>query len=302
MNRNLASLLLLLLIQCVLVAAVYWPGSGKQGSAIEAMAPFDRYRVTELYVGDEFDNETALKKVGERWFLPELEGLPADTLMVDKLLDAITNSANNWPIADSIAARQRFRVASYHYRRRISLLAGEQELGTFLLGASPGYGKIYARNQSQLAIYSIPFNAHDAPGVSGAWLDRKLLQTRAPVRISADAYSLGLEGDQWLSGMGETPDERELQALLAALRSLQIDGLASEDDQRDLAEAEADMVFTIESLAGTVTLELFRMGERYFIHSSEYPLFFSLSAYDYDRLAGIDDRLISGAQNARANP
>jgi hypothetical protein len=301
-NRNLASLLLLLLIQCVLVAAVYWPGSGKQGSAIEAMAPFDRYRVTELYVGDEFDNETALKKVGERWFLPELEGLPADTLMVDKLLDAITNSANNWPIADSIAARQRFRVASYHYRRRISLLAGEQELGTFLLGASPGYGKIYARNQSQLAIYSIPFNAHDAPGVSGAWLDRKLLQTRAPVRISADAYSLGLEGDQWLSGMGETPDERELQALLAALRSLQIDGLASEDDQRDLAEAEADMVLTIESLAGTVTLELFRMGERYFIHSSEYPLFFSLSAYDYDRLAGIDDRLISGAQNARANP
>jgi len=301
-NRNLASLLLLLLIQCVLVAAVYWPGSGKQGSAIEAMAPFDRYRVTELYVGDEFDNETALKKVGERWFLPELEGLPADTLMVDKLLDAITNSANNWPIADSIAARQRFRVASYHYRRRISLLAGEQELGTFLLGTSPGYGKIYARNQSQLAIYSIPFNAHDAPGVSGAWLDRKLLQTRAPVRISADAYSLGLEGDQWLSGMGETPDERELQALLAALRSLQIDGLASEDDQRDLAEAEADMVLTIESLAGTVTLELFRMGERYFIHSSEYPLFFSLSAYDYDRLAGIDDRLISGAQNARANP
>ena len=302
MNRNLVSLLLLLLIQCVLVAAVYWPGSGKQGSAIEAMAPFDRYRVTELYVGDEFDNETALKKVGERWFLPELEGLPADTLMVDKLLDAITNSANNWPIADSIAARQRFRVASYHYRRRISLLAGEQELGTFLLGTSPGYGKIYARNQSQLAIYSIPFNAHDAPGVSGAWLDRKLLQTRAPVRISADAYSLGLEGDQWLSGMGETPDERELQALLAALRSLQIDGLASEDDQRDLAEAEADMVLTIESLAGTVTLELFRMGERYFIHSSEYPLFFSLSAYDYDRLAGIDDRLISGAQNARANP
>ena len=298
MNRNLASLLLLLVIQCVLVAAVYWQVPGKQESAIEAMAPFDRDRITELYVGDEFDNETALKKVGERWFLPELEGLPADTQMVDKLLDAITNSASNWPIADSIAARQRFRVASYHYRRRISLLAGEEELGTFLLGISPGYGKIYARNQSQAAIYSIPFNAHDAPGISGAWLDRKLLQTRAPVRISADAYSLRLEGDQWLSGMGGPPDERELQALLAALRSLQIDGLAPEDDQRDLAEAEADMVFTIESLAGTVTLELFQMGERHFIHSSEYPFFFSLSAYDYDRLAGIDVRLISGGQTA----
>lgn len=297
MNRKLSSLLVILVIQCILVAVVYWPDSGKRDSAIEAMAPFDRNRVTGLYVGDEFDNETVLEKVGERWLLPELEGLPADTAMVDKLLDAITNSAGNWPIADSVAARQRFRVASYHYRRRISLLDGEQELGTFLLGTSPGFGKIYARNQSQVAIFSIPFNAHDAPGISGPWLDRKLLQTRAPVRISADTYSLRLEGDRWLSGMGQPPDERELQALLAALRSLQIDGLASEDDQRDLAEAEADMVFNIDSLAGTVTLELFQMGERHFIHSSEYPLFFSLSAYDYDRLAGIDDRLISGAQN-----
>ena len=298
MNRNLASLLLILLIQCVLVAAVYWPGAGARDNAIEAMAPFDRNSITELYVGDEFDNETALEKVGDRWFLPELEGLPADKAMVDKLLDAITNSASNWPIADSVAARQRFRVASYHYRRRISMLAGEQELGTFLLGTSPGFGKIYARNQSQVAIYSIPFNAHDAPGISGPWLDRKLLQTRSPVHISADAYSLRLEGDRWLSGMGKVPDERELQALLATLRGLQIDGLASEDEQRDLAESEADMVFNIDSLAGTVTLELFRMGGRHFIHSSEYPLFFSLSAYDYDRLAGIDDGLISGAQNA----
>jgi uncharacterized membrane protein len=296
-NRKLASLLLILLIQCVLVAAVYWPVSGEQEKSIEAMAPFDRNSVTEVYVGDEFDNETALKRVGDRWFLPELEGLPADTSMVDKLLDAITSGANNWPIADSVAARQRFRVASYHYRRRINLLAGEQELGTFLLGASPGYGKIYARNQSQVAIYSIPFNAHDAPGISGPWLDRKLLQIRSPLRISADAYSLRLEAEHWVSGMGGTPDERELQALLASLRGLQIDGLASEDDQRDLAEAEAEMVFTIDSLAGTVTLELFRMGDRHFIHSSEYPLFFSLSAYDFDRLAGIDEQLISGVQN-----
>ena len=298
MKRTLASLLLILLIQCALVIAVYWPGAQQRESTLEAMAPFDLDRVTELYVGDEFDNETALRKIGERWFLPELEDLPADTVMVDTLLDAIADSAHNWPIADSVAARQRFRVASYHYRRRISLFGGDEELGTLLLGTSPGFGKIYARNQSQVNIFSIRFNAHDAPGVSGAWLDRKLLQTRTPVGITADAYSLRLEGERWLSGIGKQPDERELEALLSALRSLQIDGLASEDDQRDLAEAEADMVFSIESLAGAVTLELFRKGERYFIHSSEYPLFFSLSAYDYDRLATIDAPLISGEHSA----
>ena len=49
-----------------------------------------RNEVDEIYVGDEFDNETALRRVGERWLLPELENLPADAQMVDALLAAIT--------------------------------------------------------------------------------------------------------------------------------------------------------------------------------------------------------------------
>ncbi len=294
MNRTIASLLLILVIQCGLILTVSWPGADSSQAPLEPMAPFERDRVNEIYVGDEFDNETVLLKVGERWILPELEGLPASSTMVDKLLAAIITSRSSWPTVDSIAARQRFRVAGYHHRRRISLLEEHDVLGTFFLGTSPGFRRIYARNEAQNAIYSIQFSAHDAPGNSGAWLDSKLLQTRTPLRITADSYSLQREGDNWLSGIGRTPDVRELQALLAALRSLQIDGLAPENDQRDLAEAEADLVLRVESLAGDVTLELFLKDEKYFIHSSEYPLFFALSAYDYDRLATIDFQLISG--------
>jgi hypothetical protein len=297
-NRTIASLLLILVIQCGLVLAVFWPGADSLRGLPEPMAPFDRDRIDGIYVGDEFDNETVLAKVGERWFLPELENLPADGAMVDKLLQAITPGHGIWPAADSVAARQRFRVASYHYRRRIRLLEQGDVLGTFFLGTSPGFRKVYTRNESQDAIYSIEFNAHDAPGNSGAWLDRKLLQTRTPLGITADSYSLQREGEDWLSGIGRTPDERELQALLGALRSLQIDGLASEDDQRDLAESEADLLLNVQSLAGAVRLELFHRGDGYFIHSSEYPLFFTLSAYDYDRLVGIDARLVSGEPGA----
>jgi hypothetical protein len=263
------------------------------------MVPFDWHLVNQVYVGDEFDNETVLQKAGERWFLPELEGLPADAAMVNTLLEACSGTAGSWPAADSVAARQRFRVASYHYRRRIRLLQEEDVLGTFFLGVSPGFGKVYARNESQHAIYSIPFSVHEAPGNSGAWLDRKLLQIRTPLRITADTYSVHRQENGWLSGIGRAPDERELEALLSALRSLQIEGVASEDAQRDLAEAEADLVLRVESLAGEVTLELFQIEGAYFIHSSEYPLFFSLSAYDYDRLTGIDMVLMSGEQPAK---
>lgn len=299
MKRNLVSLLLTLLIQAGLIGAVYWPGDEAGYAPPAPMMPFALDRVDTIIVGDEFDNETALAKVGDLWLLPELENLPADVAMVDKLLTALGASEGHWPVANSVAARQRFRVASYHYRRRISLLDDKAVLGTFFLGSSPGFRKIYTRNEDQSGIYSVLFNAQDAPGHNGGWLDKRLLQTRAPVSISADAYSLHRKGPGWLSGIGQVPEERELEALLSTLRNLQIDGLASGDAQRDLSAAEADMVFTVESLAGKVTLELFQYGDKHYIHSSEYPLFFTLSAYDYDRLASIDQRRISG-DNARS--
>jgi len=293
-NRTIGSLLCILALQCALALAVFWPSPESHRTSREPLAPFPRERVDMIYVGDEFDNETVLSRAGERWILPELEDLPADGAMVDKLLEAIATDHGGWPAATTIAARQRFQVASYHYRRRIRLLEGDGILATIFLGTSPGFRKVYSRNESQAAIYSIPFNAHDAPGDSGAWLDRKLLQTRTPLGIVADGYSLQRNGETWSSGIGRAPDQRELLALLDVLRSLQIDGLASEDEQRDLADAEADLVLEVESLAGAVKLELFHEGDGYFIHSSEYPLYFTISAYDYDRLAGIDVGLISG--------
>lgn len=295
MKRTVFTLLLVLAIQCAMVAVVYWPRlTGPAQEALEPLAAFASASIDEIYVGDEYDNETMLRKTGDRWTLPELENLPADNAMVDRLLAAITSSDTDWPIADSTAARQRFQVASYYYQRRIRLLQNYAVLGSYFLGTSPGFRKIHIRNESQDAIYSIAFNAFDAPGHGGGWLDRKLLQVRTPLRITADTYSLHRQGSDWQSGIGLRPDERELEALLTSLRSLQVDGIANPDQQRDLAEAEAALVLEVESLTGTVTLELFTLADRYFVHSSEYALSFTISAYDYERLLNIDFRLISG--------
>jgi hypothetical protein len=285
-----------------MVTAVYWPQEHDlDAHALQPLAPFPRDDVDEIYVGDAYDNETVLRRNGERWFLPELANLPADSQMVAKLLHALGANAGDWPVANSIAARQRFQVADYHYQRRISLLRENNLLGTFLFGTSPGFRKVHVRNEAQDAIYSVEFNTFDAPGHSGAWLDRKLLQVRTPLRITADSYSLYREGNEWRSGLGLRPEERELEALLSALRSIQVDGIANGDEQRDLAAAEADLVLEVEGLAGTVTLELFSIGDKHFIHGSEYPLFFTLGEYDYERLTTIDLRRISGEQSL-ANP
>lgn len=299
MSRAVSLLLLLSLVQCVIVVALYWPKSPESGqppdSVTQLLAPSVADQVDEVVIGDEQDNEVRLVKRGERWLLPDLGNLPADSAKVEKLVATLADEQTGWPVASTVAARQRFQVANYHYQRRLTLLGGGEELGTLYLGTSPGFRKVHARRGDQDAIFSIGLSVFDMPGDNEQWLDRRLLQIRTPTRIVADGYSLTREGDQWVSGIGQVPDLRELDALLSALRSLQVESVANADMQRDLSEAEAELVLKIQSLSGETTLELFSIEGEHFIYSSEYALFFQLSDYDYDRFTSIDERLLEQA-------
>lgn len=296
MNRVIAPLLLVLVIQCFMVAAVYWPAPVGEGQTpMQRLATTSPEQVDEIRIGDEYDNEAVLQRAGERWLLPVLDGLPADNARVAQMLQGILPEDATWPVADSAAARQRFQVADYLYQRRITLLRRGAVLESIYLGTAPAFRKVHARNAAGGAIFTLTFNSFDAPAIDDAWLDRRLLQLRSPLAVTADAYSVYWQDGHWLSGSGAQPDQRELDALLGALRSLQVEGVADEDTQRELSQAEADLVLKVKGLAGDVTLELFALDDQYYIYSNRYNLFFDLSAYDYDRLTGIDLARISGS-------
>jgi Domain of unknown function (DUF4340) len=296
-KRAVTALLLVLLIQCGITAAIFWPRQVPVNASTEqTLAPFSDNSIDEVHIGDEFDNEVVLVRSGKQWLLPELENLPADPAKVDTLLQSIIHQTGSWPIARSPASHQRFQVADYYYQKRLTLLSQGERLGAIYLGTSPGFRKVHARNEHQDAVYSITLDALQPSALSADWLEPRLLQVRAPLGIDADLYSLHFENGVWLSGTGDIPDEPELEALITALKTLQVDGVAEEELQRELSAAEADLVLKIQSLAGAVTLQLISLNNAYFIHSSEYPLFFKLSAYDFDRLTKIDIRLISGEE------
>ena len=296
MNRWVNALVLILVIQCVLVAAFYWPAQPTMPAPQQEhrLASFDAGMVDAIRIDDEFANEAVLTRSGEHWLLAYLEDLPANGSKVEQLLVAISEQGHDWPVAHTSAARQRFQVADYYFQRRLTLLGNGKVLDTIYLGMSPGFRKVYARNEKQDEIYSIGFNVFDAPAISGAWLEPDLLQVRTPLRVDADSYSVHFDNGIWRSGTGGTPDPRELEALIKALRNLQVDGVADFDMQRELSLAEASLELAVHSLAGETHFELFLQDGQHYIHSSEYSLFFKISAYDFDLLAGIDFRLISG--------
>ena len=299
MKRLVGVLLLALLIQCGITAILFWPDQRAVNRPTNpTLTSFSSDEIDEIRIGDDFDNEVVLIRSSEQWLLPGLGDLPADSGKVRSLLQRISGEQGAWPIANSSAARQRFQVADYYYQRRLTLFSAGQALDTLYLGTSPRFRKVHARNDRQDAIYSIMLSAFETPATNGAWLESRLLQVRAPLRIDTDSYNLSFESGRWLSVTGREPNEMELKGLISTLKSLQIDGVAGEELQHELSAVEPDLVMAIQSLTGDVTLKLITVGNEHFIYSSEYPLFFTLSAYDFDRLTGVDSRLISGEKGA----
>ena len=296
MNRAGILLGLLLVVQLFATVLLYRGDNFNDTLGKQVLVDSGAYVIDELRLDNGSDDELILRKSGPRWLLPDLSGLPADPEKVDNVLRALTQDDPGWAIAHTVAARQRFQVAHYHYRRKLSLLSLGDQVATVYLGTSPGFRKVHARNESQEDIYSLDLNLYDVPMDAGSWLEPRLLQLRAPIQINADGYSLSRQDGQWRLGSGDIPDQRELQALLDTLRNLRVSGIAKGKVRTAVMEREAELILDITSLAGNSQLALYKLGEDHFISSSKYPFLFRLSAYDYDKLTGIDSFILSGAQ------
>ncbi len=297
MKQLINALLLVLIIQSAMVATLYWPEAGlMEVLSTSELVPFEPYLLDEIHLGDDKGNEAVLVKVGEHWILPDLNGLEVNPELIEGLLKSVISSKTGWPVASSVAARQRFALTDYNFKRRLTLIGGGDLLGTIYLGDSPAYRKVYARNSVHDGIFAISYSTVDASANDSDWLDKRTLQVQSPVSISSENYSLRKSEDKWLSSQGSQPDKRELDALLLALGTVQINGVANEDLQRTLSIAVPDIKLSVETKEGTTQFELFTLGERHYIHCSDHSLFFTMSTYDFNRFATLDALRLMGSE------
>lgn len=297
MKTVIHSLLLVLFIQCAMIATLYWPDASLMDIINQdKLVNFEPYLVDEIHVGDGQDNEAVLLKAGDHWILPDLGGLKVAPELIEKLIRGVLHAQSGWPVASSVSAMQRFHLADYKFQRRLTLISQGELLGTVYLGTSPGFQKVYAKNSSRDAIFSIPFNSRDSSARDADWLDKRTLQILAPQQLSFGGHQLRKQGSDWTSGAGSMPDEQALKSLLLALASVQIENVADDKTQDTLSIAVPDMQMDIKSTTKGTTYQFFTLGQKHYIHCSDHALFFGLSAEDFNRFATLDtDRL--GGQN-----
>ncbi len=297
MNRFNGALLLVLGIQVFLAAVVYWPQQAEmQEAPAAALLTIDPAAISGIQLTDDQGDEVFLRRGDGGWLLPSRQDLPADSARVEALLRVLTREQPGYPAATSIAARQRFEVASYSFQRRVTLLGNDDaELGTVFLGTAPAFRRIHIRRDASDAIYSIAFNAFDAPASDSGWLDRRLLQVPQPRSIQGRGFSLAqMNSGDWQAADGASPEARELEALLASLANLQVDGIAGEDQQRSLAEMTPAFRVSATTAAGERHLAFYLLEQEHFVHDPRFDLFFNVSAYDFDRLNTLDSARLNG--------
>ena len=280
MNRPLIpALTALLAVQLLVAAVVYWPGAD-DGAQVAAplLAGSVATGADGLRIGNGDGASARLVRAGgEGWELAT-SGLPVAPGRVPTLLSAL-EADPGWPVARSAAARERFAVDDEAYERRVELLAGDEVLATVFLGTAPGFRRVHARAAGSDAIYSIGFNAYDAPADDSGWLDRSLAAIAAPTAVGWNGHRLERGDNGWRLD-GAAAEDAAAVDLVRALENLQVTGVAG----APAADTGTVVTLAVDAGDGEVALTLVAGDDERFLRSGAWEPWFSISRYDHDRI------------------
>ncbi|MEY6433330.1 DUF4340 domain-containing protein [Thioalkalicoccus limnaeus] len=321
-SRRLPWIAILVVALLVQLAAAVWLASGQRDLAVArdgALLEFDRALVERIRI-ERVDAEP-LELVrepsdGSPWRLPALADVPAAPAMVEGLLDRLAELRARQPVATSLVAQARFRVAETAFEGRVTLLSGDgQELAVLYLGDSAGFRRQYVRAAGDLAVHEVGLGPADIQARPDDWVDRTLLHRdeRDIQSIAWPGFELERDpdGPAWRL-VGAEPDGAldqarvaELVGQLARIPFSRV--VAAEAVPKDGAEEGAVLVWRLGLASGeTPTYRLARIAEpnggasadeagaeafdvvsapeRYLLEVSDRPYLFELSAFTAERL------------------
>jgi hypothetical protein len=192
-------------------------------AAFEAKEPllaFQPAKIDRIAIDDDAGKQVELEKQDGKWVLPSASGFPADQVKVESFLDRLAALKKGWPVAETTAAAERFKVTDKIHDRRVVLSSGGSKVGELLIGTSPSFRQVHVRAGNGSAIYSVGFAAYDAGSTADTWMNRDLLDTPRDKIASVTLGDITIEGkDGKFALSGLTKDEKPLPDKIDALVS-----------------------------------------------------------------------------------
>jgi len=167
-----------------------------------------------------------LQKRDQHWLLPDYYQVPASDLKVQEFLIQLKGLEKHLPLATSVAAQERFKVAEDKFERVIELYNnGEEPVARLYLGDSPGFRRVYARAGDDDTVFELAYGVHQASAKSDDWADRNLLRLAQDELTRVDLPGVTLErvDDAWrvaALNKGEQSNDEEIRSALQRLSGL----------------------------------------------------------------------------------
>jgi len=294
MKRRHQILTIILSIQIILSAAVFWPKSATAGG--ELLFPdLEADDIVSLTITDADDNSIALQKVAGKWVLPNAGDYPAQADKVTPLLEKIVGLTTGRLVTRTDASHKRLQVASDDFVSRVNVETadGTPSAHTLYLGSSPSYGATHFRLDGQSETYLTgAVSTWDANTSVASWVDtsyvnldkERLTRVTLKNRNGAFIFTRDDEGEWLLADLEASEEIASSKVTTLVSRATSITLLRPLGTEKDAAYGLDDPLATVtlEMAAKTVTLQVGAQDaddKSYVVKSSESPYYVRVSEY-----------------------
>ncbi len=174
-NRILA---VVLALQVVLIAVIFWPrpaASGEESSPL--LGEIEAGDIVSLIIEDMDGNHLDLQRTTGKWVLPEADDYPCREDQVPEMLEKLITLTTDRLVTRTEGSHKRLQVASDDYLRRIELETADGQNRVLYLGSSPTYGATHIRLEGQDETYlTNDLSVWDVNATATSWIDTNYLQ------------------------------------------------------------------------------------------------------------------------------
>lgn len=172
LNRSNIILAVALVVQIVVLAISVAARTGSADRAVQLLLPgFKADDVLELVIADDLDNSLRIARRDDGWALPEAGDFPVKGDKADELLASIAGLDTGRLVASNPANFPRLEVAEEGFRRKLSIVSGD-ETSVLYLGGSAGADTVYARLDGENRAYlGTGLSAWEASTQVSGWID-----------------------------------------------------------------------------------------------------------------------------------
>lgn len=297
-NRTNQILAVLLVIQLVVMGAVFWPrGGAKAAPATPLLEGLDAGKVVRLDIKDSQGTEIALEKKAGAWVLPSADDFPCEESRVQEFLNKVADLKSNRLVTQNSTSHRRLRVADDAFERQITITMEDGVSYALYLGTSPAYQVTHARRADQSQVYLVSgIGIGEASTAVTAWINAKYLSVPqdqiAAVTIQNaqgtfrffkdEAGNWDMEG----LGAGEQLDQNVIRTILNQLEAWWMTEPLGKTEKSEYGFDKPNAVITVEAKdqAGSAKTYTVTIGARledssYVMRSSESPYYVRVSEF-----------------------